>query len=142
MSSAYILNFNTGEYSDRDERTVCVYTDPQLAERHCALANEWLKAHGLHFVNGESIHKVTPPIPPVADYEDRQNIACPYDPDLDHVDHTGGQYIVAEVVFGCEDALNRMRAYADGVRDPGFGDWCEEYSWTEDAKKFREGVVG
>ncbi len=124
--NAYLLRFDTGEYSDRSDRTVCVYADRKLASLHCALANNWLKVRKLHWDDEQK-----------ADWDERQHLLCPYDPDLNDLDYTGGLYTVVEVVCGCEDALNRMRAVADGGNDPGFADWIEEYSWTEDANKFR-----
>jgi hypothetical protein len=125
--NAYVLNFDTGEYTDRTNRTVCVYNDLALAEAHCALANGWLKDRDMHFEE-----------PPKRYWErDFRGLKCPYDPDLDFVDYTGAGYSVVEVVYGCEQSLARMRAFADGVPDYGYADWVEDYGWSKEANKFR-----
>ena len=139
---AYVLVFDTGEYSDRTERIVCVYGDPNLAHKHCDLANQWLKDRGIHFDNNETgfdgpkRHELGP----TANYRGfAHGLRCPFDPDLDGTDYTGGMYTITEVCFGTEDSLSKMQHADDNTTDwLMFADWVEEYGWSKEANKFRQ----
>lgn len=67
----------TGEYSSYEERIVAVYLSEPAARERARLCNEWALAHGMH---ADSPYEAK-----VArwdlDYEEREKVTCPHDPD-------------------------------------------------------------
>lgn len=113
----HVIQFDTGEYSDRTERIVAAYIDKEAAERHLGRLNDWLRERALGDDNE------------VASYEDRQNLYCPFDPELDDVDYTGARYTLFAVPLMGAGRLAMMSGYDN--RPIEFADWLRENGWDE-----------
>lgn len=122
---AYVIEYNTGEYSDRTERIVCVYLDKATAERHLQALNDWLKSKHCHFdddLQGRS----------VAGLDVRNHLFCPLDPSLDYCDYTGGKYQMYDIPLLNSDALAMLEGSQDVAASHGIlADWMSEHGWDE-----------
>lgn len=99
----YVIQYDTGEYSDRREEVIGCYTNESLANSHCELANQWLRDRGLHFDNTENR------------YGRESKDPNPYHPSFDgYVDYTGGGYHTYSIVLFDDTFLCLAKGFDDG----------------------------
>ena len=86
----FLITGMTGEYSDRNEWPVAVYSDRAQAETHVLLASAWLRERGLYDDDG---------VRRTVAYHKRQVAAMnPYDTSC-ACDYTGTRYGISEVTY-------------------------------------------
>lgn len=103
----YVIEFTTGEWSDRAETPLFAVRSETAAQEYVAVADRWLRDNNLHFDSPVGCH----------DLRDREarTRAFPFTPvpfDLPSVNYTGARfsYVAVPVVPEGNERLKSIRA--------------------------------
>lgn len=92
--TVYIVTGYTGEYADQKDWPVAAYLSENVAETHCAAANQWAKDNGVHMAEAG----------PTGWPTSTRDLRNPFDDEM-ALDYTGTEYRIVPVEFGDAHAV-------------------------------------